>query len=56
MLKNSVPANWMPPAHQSTRPPPVTRVVRNCRSAAEVKKIEPTKNVTPSALEPTSCR
>ena len=55
-LKQSVPANWMPPAHQSRRPPPARRVVRNCSRAAAVKKIEPTKKVIPSAEEPTSCR
>ena len=54
MLKKSVPANWMPLAHQSRTRPPVSRVVGNWTSAAAVKKIEPTKNVIPSALEPTS--
>ena len=42
-LKNSVPANWMRAAVRSAR---VTDV-RSCRKAAVVKKIEPTKNVTP---------
>ena len=44
-LKNSVPANWMSDARLSAG----VSDVRSCRKAAHVKKIEPTKNVTPIA-------
>ncbi len=48
-LKKSVPASWMSPAHQANRSPDW----RNCKNAADVKKMEPTKYVTPSAFAPT---
>src|SRR3954464_2518725 len=43
-LKNRVPTNWISEASLSAR---VTDA-RSCTNAAVVKKIEPTKNVTPS--------
>src|SRR5262245_53670637 len=42
-LKNSVPANWISEARLSAG----VSESRSCRNVALVKKIEPTKNVTP---------
>src|SRR4051794_34852321 len=54
MLNSSVPANWTIAACQSA---PASRgVAASCSAAALVKKIEPTKNTMPSAVDPTSCR
>src|SRR5262249_44654238 len=53
MLKKIVPATWTAEAHQSS-PRQASAVVSSCRVAAEVKKIEPTKNTSPSTREPTS--
>src|SRR5262245_59569642 len=57
MLKNSVPASWIAPADQSRFPGAHARqrpvAVWYCSAAALVKKIEPTKNVMPSAATPT---
>jgi len=57
-LKNSVPADWITADHQSARPPGSRRPGKasdDCSSPPPVKKIEPTKNVTPVAAAPTSC-
>ena len=58
-LKNSVPADWITAAHHAARPSPGSRRAPNasddCSSPPPVKKIEPTKNVTPVAAAPTSC-
>ncbi len=48
-MKNRVPTSWTRPAHQASRSPDCW----NCSAAAEVKKSEPTKYVTPSAVAPT---
>ncbi len=57
-LKNSVPADWMTAAHHADRPPPGSRRERKlsdvCSRPPAVKKIEPTKNVTPAPAAPTS--
>ena len=51
-LKKRVPANCTTHAHQSSRSS--RGVCRSWRSEAEVKKIEPTKNVTPTRAGSTS--
>ena len=51
-LKKSVPANCTTHAHQSSRSK--RGVCFSWRSEAEVKKIEPTKNVTPTTAGSTS--
>src|SRR3954453_3249743 len=52
-LKNSVPANWMTPAHQLSRS---DRGVASAWSAAAlVKNSEPAKNTAASATAPTRC-
>jgi hypothetical protein len=57
-LKNRVPADWMTAAHHAARPPPGSRRAWKlsdvCSRPPAVKRIEPTKNVTPSAAAPTS--
>ena len=68
MLKKTVPTSWIEVASQSIRrgshdagaagrgggraPGAVFTTSRYCSAAALVKKIEPTKNVMPSALAP----
>src|SRR5215212_5916836 len=52
-LKNSVPANWMIPAHQFSRSERGVAVA--WRAAALVKNSEPTKNTAASATAPTRC-
>jgi hypothetical protein len=58
-LKNSVPADWTIAAHQAARPPSWERrsgqASQLCSAPPSVNRIEPTKNVTPSAEAPTSC-
>ena len=57
-LKNSVPADWITAAHHAERPPPCSlrawKLSDVCSRPPAVKRIEPTKNVTPSAAAPTS--
>src|SRR4051812_24397364 len=52
-LKNSVPANWMIPAHQFLRSD--RGVVSAWSAAALVKNSDPAKNTAASATAPTSC-
>jgi hypothetical protein len=58
-LKNSVPADWTTAAHHAARPAPGARrpgkASQVCTAPPPVKKIDPTKNVTPTAVAPTSC-
>ena len=70
-LNNTVPTSCKPLLHQSMRcgskvtirnlrerasgPSSALIVSSHCSVAAEVKKIDPTKNTMPSTPEPTSC-
>src|SRR5436190_17486600 len=56
-LKNSVPADWMLAAHQAARPDAACRsgqASRLCSAPPAVNRMEPTKNVMPTAEVPTS--
>jgi hypothetical protein len=58
-LKKSVPADWTIAAHHAAGPPPGERRLAQasqlCSAPPKVNRIEPTKNVSPSADSPTSC-
>jgi hypothetical protein len=57
-LKKSVPADWIAAVHHAARPPRSRwrsrYAARLCRAPPVVNRIEPAKNVTASAVPPTS--
>jgi len=48
-LKKRVPTNWIAVASRSSHPPSRSAWM-SCRAAALVKKSDPTKKVTPTAI------